>query len=324
MSTGDPIQGTLRWFKRKFGMDFSGAYSPVANMNSIRIVLVVCEVNGYIIEGLDSDTAFLNSGLKTPVYLEVPPFGIKNDGNHVCQLDKAIYGLKQTVSAWNKTIHQVYMKNGFERCGTDQFVYEKCSRNEYIYYVDEMIIAAKSSDEPREIDHDREVRTFMIKQARYIDDGAEWFGQRDTKRVDKPVASNLNMSKVQSPITDAECSGDDWKRSSSVQVQVPENGCAQLCSAEAEYMALSLSTQEVLWARAMLKDMGHEQRKRRTQTKHVDILHHFIRENDEDGTVKLGYIGTKLRLCMLKKAMETKTPQYLWNALGVKAKVTEP
>ena len=32
-----------------------------------------------------------------------------------------------------------------------------------------------------------------------------------------------------------------------------------LSSTEAEYMALSLYTQEVLWPRAMLKDMGHEQ-----------------------------------------------------------------
>ena len=33
-----------------------------------------------------------------------------------------------------------------------------------------------------------------------------------------------------------------------------------LSSAEAEYMALSLCVQEVLWLRAMLKDMGYEQR----------------------------------------------------------------
>lgn len=34
---------------------------------------------------------------------------------------------------------------------------------------------------------------------------------------------------------------------------------AVLSSAEAEYMALSLCPQEVLWTRAMLRDMGHEQ-----------------------------------------------------------------
>ena len=33
---------------------------------------------------------------------------------------------------------------------------------------------------------------------------------------------------------------------------------ASLRSAEAEYMALSLCTQEVLWSREMLKDLVHE------------------------------------------------------------------
>ena len=32
-----------------------------------------------------------------------------------------------------------------------------------------------------------------------------------------------------------------------------------LSSTEAEYMALSLCTQEIIWARAILKDLGHEQ-----------------------------------------------------------------
>uniref|UniRef100_A0AAV1TAA2 Polyprotein n=1 Tax=Peronospora matthiolae TaxID=2874970 RepID=A0AAV1TAA2_9STRA len=36
-------------------------------------------------------------------------------------------------------------------------------------------------------------------------------------------------------------------------------GTVDLSSAEAEYMALSLCTQEVLWVRALLKDLGHEQ-----------------------------------------------------------------
>ncbi|OWY95153.1 hypothetical protein PHMEG_00034917 [Phytophthora megakarya] len=108
-------------------------------------------------------------------------------------------------------------------------------------------------------------------------------------------------------------------------------------------MALSLSTQEVLWPHSMLKDMRHEQREGtqvwednegdialasnaeyHARTKHVDIRHHFTRENVEDGTVKIGYIDTKYQIAdMLTKALGTKTLQYLRNASGVKAKVTE-
>uniref|UniRef100_A0AAV1UVQ3 Reverse transcriptase Ty1/copia-type domain-containing protein n=1 Tax=Peronospora matthiolae TaxID=2874970 RepID=A0AAV1UVQ3_9STRA len=46
-------------FKQKFGVDFIETYLPVANMNSIRVVLAVCAAHAYMMEQLDADTAFL-------------------------------------------------------------------------------------------------------------------------------------------------------------------------------------------------------------------------------------------------------------------------
>ena len=56
-------------FKHKFGVAFFETYSPVVNMNSIRVVLAVVVANGYVTEELDADTAFLNSDLKEEVYM---------------------------------------------------------------------------------------------------------------------------------------------------------------------------------------------------------------------------------------------------------------
>ncbi|OWY91887.1 polyprotein, partial [Phytophthora megakarya] len=84
--------------KQKFGVDFFETYSPVANMNSIRVVLSVVVALEYVTEQLDADTAFLNSDLKERVYMEVL-YGINNTKNMVYRLDKAIYGLKQVASA---------------------------------------------------------------------------------------------------------------------------------------------------------------------------------------------------------------------------------
>ncbi|GMF56169.1 unnamed protein product [Phytophthora fragariaefolia] len=112
-----------------------------------------------------------------------------------------------------------------------------------------------------------------------------------------------------------------------------------LSSAEAEYMALSLCVQEVLWTRAMLTDMGVLQRNATTiwednqgaiagyhaRTKHVDIRHHFIRENVKRGTVKAEYVDTKNQLeDILTKALGTKTLKFLRNGNGIKDKVTAP
>ena len=122
-------------------------------MNSIRVVLAVCAAYSYVMEQLDADTAFLNSGLVELVNMEAP-FGVKNAKGMMCKLKKAIYGLKQAASAWNKTIRRVFLKNGFKSCGADQRVYVKRTRNSFVYmclYVDDMIIAAKTSEEIREV-----------------------------------------------------------------------------------------------------------------------------------------------------------------------------
>uniref|UniRef100_A0AAV1UC16 Reverse transcriptase Ty1/copia-type domain-containing protein n=1 Tax=Peronospora matthiolae TaxID=2874970 RepID=A0AAV1UC16_9STRA len=217
-------------FKQKYGVDFFETYSPVANMNSIRVVLSVCAAFAYQMEQLDADTAFLNSELEDRVYMEVP-IGVENTQDYVCQLNKAIYGLKQAASAWNKTIHRVFLGYGFKSCGADQCVYAKRSKSNFIYvclYVDDMIIAAKTSDEisdvkdalknafkmkelgpakfilGMEIDHDMTAGTLMIKQTRYIDDVANRFGQENARTVDNPCATGLKLPKSQSPASDAE------------------------------------------------------------------------------------------------------------------------
>ncbi|CEG45015.1 retrotransposon ty1-copia subclass [Plasmopara halstedii] len=198
-------------------------------MNSIRVVLAVMVKEKYVTEQLDSDTAFLKSDLKERVYMEVP-YGIEDAGGYMCRLDKAIYGLKQAASAWNKTIHRVFMKFGFKSCGADQCVYVKEFKGNLIYvclYVDDMIIVAKTSKEIQdvktrlkkackmkelgeakiilgmEIDHQRSAILLTIKQTRYIDDVVERFTQQDAKAVENPCESGLKLSKFQSPITDA-------------------------------------------------------------------------------------------------------------------------
>ena len=110
-----------------------------------------------------------------------------------------------------------------------------------------------------------------------------------------------------------------------------------LSSAEAEYMALSLCTQEVLWIRALLKDLGLEQvgatwvwednqgaiglasnAGYNARTKHVDIRHHFIRDNVPQDIIVVKYISTVDQLAdMLTKALGTKRLRYLLQASSI-------
>ena len=84
-----------------------------------------------------------------------------------------------------------------------------------------------------------------------------------------------------------------------------------LSTAEAEYVALSTATQEAIWLRRLLADVGeppeglteiYEDNQRaismaknpvgHARTKHIDIRYHFVREGVQDGAIALKYIAT--------------------------------
>uniref|UniRef100_A0AAV1UWP6 Reverse transcriptase Ty1/copia-type domain-containing protein n=1 Tax=Peronospora matthiolae TaxID=2874970 RepID=A0AAV1UWP6_9STRA len=215
-------------FKQNFGVNFFATYSPVANVNSIRVALAVCAAHAYKMKQLDADTAFLNSTLVKTVYMEAP-CGAKNAKGMICKLNKAIYGMKQAASAWNKTIRHVFLLNDFKSCRIDQCVYVKRARDGFVYvrlYVDDMIIAAKTSVEIQEVEkalknairmkelgatkfilgmefnHDINAGALMIRQTRYIDDVVKRFNQQNAKMVEKPCTSILKLSKLLSPTTE--------------------------------------------------------------------------------------------------------------------------
>jgi len=94
-----------------------------------------------------------------------------------------------------------------------------------------------------------------------------------------------------------------------------------LSTAEAEYMAASSATQELIFLRALLRDFGHTQKEPTVlhqdnqgvialandfilnqRTKHIDIKYHFIREKVESGVLTVDYTSTQEMIadCMTK------------------------
>jgi hypothetical protein len=84
-----------------------------------------------------------------------------------------------------------------------------------------------------------------------------------------------------------------------------------LSSSEAEYVALSATSQEVVWLRKILFELGHDQSSPtvvfednqgaialsenpvfHARTKHISIRHHYIRELVSMGIIQVQYIST--------------------------------
>jgi hypothetical protein len=78
------------------GVDFTETYSPIIKPITIRVVLSLAVSAGWVMKQIDVSNAFLHVNLTKTVYMSQPPgFVHPQFPTAVCELKKAIYGLKQ-------------------------------------------------------------------------------------------------------------------------------------------------------------------------------------------------------------------------------------
>ena len=101
---------------------------------------------------MDVKTAFLHGEFEETSYMVQLEWFIQHGHEHlVCKLKKSLYGLKQSPRQWYKRFDSHMIQIGYERCEYDYCVYVKIlddgSSIFLLFYVDDMLIAAKSTIE---------------------------------------------------------------------------------------------------------------------------------------------------------------------------------
>ncbi|GJT71920.1 retrovirus-related pol polyprotein from transposon TNT 1-94 [Tanacetum coccineum] len=115
-----------------------------------------------------------------------------------------------------------------------------------------------------------------------------------------------------------------------------------ISTTEAEYIAMSGCCAQILWMRSQLKDYGFLFNKiplycdnksaialscnnvQHSRSKHIDIRHHFIREQVENGVVELYFMETNYQLAdILTKALPRERFEFLLPRLGMKSLTPE-
>jgi hypothetical protein len=109
-----------------------------------------------------------------------------------------------------------------------------------------------------------------------------------------------------------------------------------LSTAEAEYIAAGHCCAQLLWMRQTLRDYGYKLSKvpllrdnentirmadnpvEHSRTKHIDIWHHFMRDHQQKGDIKIAYVNTHNQLAdIFTKPLDEKTFSKLRNELNI-------
>jgi hypothetical protein len=113
-----------RGFVQQADVDFDEVYTPVARMESVRVLLALAAQEGWTVHHMDVKSAFLNGDLKEEVYVKQPPgFVILREEGKVLRLRKALYGLRQAPRAWNAKLDLTLKALDFKQSAHEHAIY---------------------------------------------------------------------------------------------------------------------------------------------------------------------------------------------------------
>lgn len=156
------------------------------------------------------------------------PKGFEEKGKEVWvwELQKGLYGMKQSGRIWNRTMHDAMVKWGFSRLSSEHCLYVRKTEKGTIVmsvYVDDFLITGSSNkdidDFKRQLrelwtitdlgeakfclgiafSRDRTTSTIQLSQTSLIDRIIATFGQTDAHTVTTPMETGLQLRRPTSP-----------------------------------------------------------------------------------------------------------------------------
>ncbi|GJT44345.1 retrovirus-related pol polyprotein from transposon TNT 1-94 [Tanacetum coccineum] len=289
-------------YRQEEGIDFEESFASVARLEAIRIFLT--QLDGFV----DPDNP-----------------------NHVYKLKKALYGLKQAPRAWYDMLSSFLISQDLSKGSVDPTLFIRRDGKEILLI----------SQSPRGI---------FINQLKYSLESLKKYGFESCDLVNTPMVekSKLDEDKEEKVVDPSHYGGMiDTRRSTSGSMQFlgyrliswssKRQKSDAIYSTEAEYIALSDCCTQVLWMRSQLTDYGLGFNKipmycdnksaialccnniQHSKSKHIDIRYHFIKENVENGVIKLYFVNSEYQLAdIFTKALCRERIESLSDKLGMK------
>eukprot|EP00253_Pinus_taeda_P031179 PITA_31179 len=189
-----------------------------------------------------------------------------------------------------------------------------------------------------EIKRDREKRKLWLNQSKYVETILQNFNKQDSKPVKFPILGGVKLSAEQCPKTQEE--EEDMSRvpyaSAVVSWMSKKQTVVALSTTEAEYMATTHASKEVVWLQRLCSSMGLVQgairiecdsqsaivlaknSSYRSKTNHIDVQYHFVRYMVEDKKVLLVNMDTLKNITdALTKSVSSENFSWCRETMGI-------
>jgi hypothetical protein len=135
--------------KQQYGIDYEEIFSHVLKSATIRTILSLLVSQGWILTQLDVQNVFLHGFLEKNVFM-CQPLGYEDQAlpHYICNLDKALYGLKLAPRAWYARLSAKLLQLGFKISKADNSLFYLRNSDVTIFilvYMDDIIVASSKS-----------------------------------------------------------------------------------------------------------------------------------------------------------------------------------
>ncbi|GJQ96821.1 retrovirus-related pol polyprotein from transposon TNT 1-94 [Tanacetum coccineum] len=273
----------------------------VARLESIRILLAYACALDFKLFQMDVKSAFLNGFINEEVYVAQPPGFIDFEKpDHVYKLKKALYGLKQAPKAWPDIMFSVCLCARFQEAPKTShleavkriFRYIKGTTHLGLWY-------PKGTD----------IETVVYADSDHAGD-----------YVDRKSTSGI--------CTFVGCCLTSWFSKKQTALAIS--------TTEAEYVSAGKACQQALWMKQALIDYDvrlddvpimcdnkgaidlSKNPVQHSQTKHIKIRHHFLRDNVQKGHISIKKVSSVDNIAdILTKPLKRESFNYLRLGLGM-------
>jgi hypothetical protein len=111
-------------FSQVKDIDYNQVFLPVVRFKTVRVMLALCALENWHIEGLNVCNAYLYGKLKEEIYMQQPKgFKVKGKEHMVIRLDCALYRLKQAGLVWYWTLAKSLKEMGLTPINSNASIY---------------------------------------------------------------------------------------------------------------------------------------------------------------------------------------------------------